>query len=71
VPTSPPQRAPAAAGVSHTVLVLGRGLDGLPWEALPALQQRSLSRIAALPFLTSAASTGPPLYSSLLFPRNT
>ena len=35
----------------HTFLVLDKNVQGFPWESLPLLRGRSISRIPSLPFL--------------------
>lgn len=42
---------PADAEPEHLFLVLDRNVQGFPWESIPALRGRPVSRIPSLPFL--------------------
>jgi separase len=47
-----PTASSAEEDEHHTFLVLDRHVQSFPWESLPALRSRSISRIPSLAFLT-------------------
>ena len=45
------ENTPAVGMVSHTILILDKSLQALPFESIPLLRSRSVSRMPSLPFL--------------------